>query len=87
MMNYYGWGSHFPIFGLGWVIGVIFWVCFGLLVAMIVKKIVTHNNGTFSDEKEPDGEDDSALEILKKRYAKGEISSKDFEKMKKDIKD
>jgi len=87
MMNYYSWGTHFPIFGFGWIIGVIFWVCFGLLVAMIVKKVIAHGNNAFSDGDNSSGEADSALDILKKRYAKGEISSKEFEKIKKDIKD
>lgn len=73
--HYFTWGS----FGLGilpflLILGVIFliWAIFG-----------RHHDDTGENEKMT-GED-TALEILRKRYAKGEITKKEFLEMKKDI--
>jgi putative membrane protein len=74
MMN---WGH-----GFGWVFPLvmfIFFITFVVGIVFLIRWIVlsTKITGTKSDE--------SALEILKKRYAKGEISKEEFEEKKKDI--
>lgn len=70
----YGWGMGF---GFGWLFIIIFWLLIILGVAYLVKLIA---GGTKREEK---GE--TALDILKKRYAKGEISKEEFEKIKNDL--
>jgi putative membrane protein len=65
----------------GLIFGVIFWILFIFLIIGLVRWYVADNK-----ESDDEQEDSSrALQILKERYAKGEISSKEFEKMKKDI--
>ncbi len=87
MMNYYGygWGMMRPGFGIGGLIGTIFWILLGLLFIMLIIKLVVHGSNKYSEEEEHKPGEETPMIILKKRYAKGEISFKDFEKMKKDI--
>jgi putative membrane protein len=71
-------GYHF---GMGWMLlGVVFWIfiitCTVLLVMWIVGK---------SGRGKPVEGEDSAMEILNKRYARGEITKEQFDEMKKDI--
>ncbi|MEW6002355.1 MAG: SHOCT domain-containing protein [Nitrospirota bacterium] len=70
----YGWGIGF---GLGWFLMVAFWVLVILGVIYLVKLI------TGGVKKEEKGE--MALDILKKRYARGEISKEEFERIKDDL--
>jgi putative membrane protein len=65
-----GWG-----FGFGWIFPVLFWV---LIIILIISLIHKHSDS--GKESEP-----QSLEILKQRYAKGEITKKEFEEMKKDV--
>ena len=84
MMNYYyGWGGIRPIFGFGWIFGVIFWIFFAFLVIGLIRLFVRGHRDNDFDEGEERG--DKALGILKERYAKGEITKKEFLEMKKDI--
>ncbi|MBA7609637.1 hypothetical protein ES703_16828 [subsurface metagenome] len=72
------WGGHMPwrmwmFFPLGGF--AIFLILIGLVLFLLLKRP--------SQRTEPEVE--SALDILKKRYARGEISKEEFEKMRQDI--
>jgi putative membrane protein len=68
----YGWGM-----GFGWLFMVLFWALVILGVVFIFKMI--------SDRSRPAEKGETALDILKKRYAKGEITKEEFERMKDDL--
>ncbi len=66
-----GWG----IFGL--ILWLIFWILVVIGLVLLIKYL--WEGGPAKREHE------SALEILKKRYAKGEINKEEFEEKKKDL--
>lgn len=68
----YGWGM-----GFGWIFMILFWVLVILGVVYLIKMIA---GGAGKEEKR-----DTALDILKQRYAKGEITKEEFEEKKKDL--
>lgn len=74
-------GNHMFGSGMwgGWMFMIIFWVIGITLFILFIKWIVYQG-------KAKEGPSNKALEILKERYAKGEISRQEFERMKKDIK-
>jgi putative membrane protein len=73
------WQWHLWIFP---IIMPIFWlVMIGLCLYFIFGR--HRSNRTWEPGRSPEGE--IALNILKKRYAKGEISQDEFERMKRDI--
>ncbi len=77
-----------PAVGLGWVIGLLFWIAVGMLFMLIIKSLFFRDSGKWHgdvDENAGKEKTETAVDILKKRYAKGEITLKEYEKMKKDI--
>ena len=68
-------------FGWMWLIPVLGIVFLGLLIWAIVAAVRSSNESKGSDSTKAD----SALEMLKKRYAQGEISKEEYEEKKKDL--
>ncbi len=73
MMDGYGNGMGY---GMG-ILGLIFWILVIIGLVLLIKYL--WEGGGARREQE------SALEILKKKYARGEISKEEFEEKKKDL--
>jgi uncharacterized membrane protein len=63
-------------------VGAVF-IILGIVIKRNVKSVVQVEN--VSEEKKETKTEDESLKVLKMRYAKGEISRKDFEQKKKDL--
>jgi putative membrane protein len=72
-----GWGW----WGMGWIFMIIFW---GLVIVGLVF-LIKWLAGLSRSRAPFDKPHDSALEILKQRYAKGEINKDEFEEKKRDL--
>ena len=76
MYGYYGdWGMHSAF---GGIFSLLIWIGIIILIVWIVKNLI-HTN------KMHEQKSDNALNILKERYAKGEIEKEEFETKKKDL--
>ena len=67
--------------GGGMWIGWIFWlVALGVIVWLVLNR-----SNTYRGQNKTNSTNESPIDILKKRYAKGEINKEQFEQMKKDL--
>ena len=75
---------HEPMMGLWGLVGYVLMVAFlavGIVALLLWLKSWLEQGRPGS----PSQESESALEILKKRYARGEISKEEFEEKRKDL--
>lgn len=71
---------NYPImgwFGGGWIMMILFWLLIILAAATLFKWL--------ADQNQDGAKNKTALEILRERYAKGEINKKEFMEKKKDL--
>ncbi|WP_239451018.1 SHOCT domain-containing protein [Methanosarcina horonobensis] len=71
-MSDYGYGMMG--FG-GMLFGLLFWILIIVLAYLLIKRLLEQNKSR--------GEEKSALDIAKERYAKGEITEEEFEEIKR----
>ena len=65
-----------PMMGFGMLFMALFWVALIVGVVLVVKWLMGQGGAS---------REDSALDILKKRYARGEINKQEFEERKRDL--
>lgn len=70
----------FHEYGWWFMAGPLFWI---VVIGLIVYAVVTRSRR--SGGPGLPGQEETPLDILKKRYAKGEITREQFEQMKKDL--
>lgn len=73
----YGWGMGG---GIGMIIAILFWTV--LLIAVVVIAISLVRK---SGSSQPLSPKETALDILKQRYAHGDIGKQEFEEKKRDL--
>ncbi len=79
MMNGYGWGG-FGLFGI--ISSILFWAVIILIIVALIRYLGGYRRYEGNDEQV---REESSVDILKKRYAKGEITKRQFDEMKKDL--
>ena len=66
-MRGWGWGGHM------WILGIVCIVFIVVIVLVVVNAL---------QSKKEEGETESPMDVLKKRYARGEIDDEEFERKK-----
>ncbi len=80
-----GWGMMWPgmMGGFAWMaVMPVLWIVF---LGLIIWAVVAAVRGSGESRSADSSKGDSALEVLRKRYARGEINKEEYEEKKRDL--
>jgi putative membrane protein len=80
----WGWGMH-PMWWMSGPWGIVMMFMMLLFWGLIIAGLVLGIRWLISQGSPPRSSSDSALEILRQRYARGEINKEEFEAKKRDL--
>ncbi|MFS8119264.1 MAG: SHOCT domain-containing protein [Microcoleus sp.] len=75
MRDYWGYGNNYDAWGFVFMLLMMTLVVLGVIVLVRYLGQTAHN----------ESKEETALDLLKNRYAKGEIDKKEFEEKRKDL--
>lgn len=74
-----GWGWHMGGFGM------IIWLIILIAIIWLIVRLIQKNNGGGGESRQVPSQEESALDVLQKRYARGEITREEYQQMKQDL--
>lgn len=81
-MDGWGWGWTW---GIGMVHGLLWWIFVILGIVLLVRLLARGGGGGAVPQPPLPAPAETALDILKKRYARGEIDKAEFEEKRRDL--
>ncbi len=83
MLGYGGSGVFGGVFGM--VIGTLIWVLIIAGIVFLVIWLMKNYNGQQKSGRQNKETPETPMEILRRRYAEGDITKREFEEMKKEL--
>lgn len=77
----YDWGSGYGWGWVGWLFMTLWWILIVIAIVLFVRYLARNAHGGSGAGKS----EESAMEIIEKRYARGEIDKKEFDEKRKDL--